>query len=100
MSDKKREVATKAEGERQRPAALKQAWDAVPQEGGNKGCVLDGNKDTLGILAITEDGTLILKRQCIEDFVVVSREEASAWRISPYNDSQEVRFESVRDLLR
>ncbi len=100
MSDEKCDATVKAEGERQRPTALKQAWDAVPQEGGNKGCVLDANKETLGILAITQDGTLILKRQYIEDFVVVSREEAFGWRISPYNDSKEVGFEWVNDLLR
>ncbi len=100
MSDENRDATMKAKDERQRQTALKQAWDAVPQEGGNKGFVVNAYKETPGILAITEDGTLILKRQSIEDFVVVSREEASGWRISPYNESHQVLFGFVNDLLR
>ena len=62
---------------------LKKAWNAVPQATGWKGCALDAHKEIMGVLAICEDGTLILHRQDTADFVVVSGEEASDWRISP-----------------
>ena len=98
MSDDKRDATTVVD-KRQAQAALKQAWEAVPQEGGNKGFVVDANKETPGILAITEDGTLVLKRTSVDDFVVVSGDDVSGWRISPYNESQNVRFKWVTDLL-
>lgn len=87
------------EGERQRQTELKHAWDAVPQQGGKKGCVLNASKEIVGVLAISDDATLILKRQQPEAFVVVSREETSDWRISPYDESHRVQFVCVGDLL-
>ena len=80
-------------------AALKQAWEAVPQDGGRKGFVVDANKETPGVLAITEEGTLILKRSREDDFVIISGDEVSGWRISPYNQSHDVSFKCVTDLL-
>ena len=99
MSDRKYN-ADSGDNKRLGQTALRQAWEAVPQEGGNKGLVVDSNKETPGVLAITEDGILILKRSREDDFVVVSGDEVSAWRISPYTESKNVSFKYVTDLLR
>jgi len=78
---------------------LTDAWDAVPQSGGRKGCVIDADKRMVGVLAITDEGTLILNQQDTGEFVVVSQSKAEDWRISPFNDSNKVEFVRVQSLL-
>lgn len=85
--------------ERPEQAALRAAWEAVPQGGGTKGLIVDEHKETPGVLAITSDGRLILHRTRFDDFALVSTAEASGWRIAPYNETQDVQFCWVTELL-
>ena len=99
QNDSMSHLETETEVASNQQTRLKNAWDAVPKLGGKKGCAFDADKNIVGILAITDDGTLILNQQDAVEFVVVSQAKASGWRISPFNDLSKVGFVWVKSLL-